>query len=44
MGAMELLVALLTFVAFAGLAWLAGAESRDGFADPRVRPPRLPVR
>jgi hypothetical protein len=41
---MELMVVLLIFVAFGGLAWLAGAESRDGFADARVRQPRLPVR
>ncbi len=41
---MELMVALLAFVALGGLAWLAGAESRDGFADARDRQPRLPVR
>ena len=35
---MELLIALLLYLAQGVAAWLAGADSRDGFADPRVRP------
>jgi hypothetical protein len=41
---MALLVALLLFLALGVLAWLAGADSRDGFADPHVLPPGRPVR
>jgi hypothetical protein len=35
---MVLLIVLLPLLALGALAWLAGADSRDGFADPCVRP------
>jgi hypothetical protein len=41
---MELLLVLLPFLALGGLAWLAGADSRDGFSDRRPVTPGRPFR
>ncbi len=41
---MELLLVVLAFVVLDALVWFFGADSRDGFADPRIKRPGLPVR